>query len=205
MRSGELEQDWMKTEEPNIPETAESEKRSQTSFESRPGLTGRRAFFARLAEVVAASVAVLFAIPFVRYLLYPFFAISARFGWSNLGPADQFTSGATPVARWVTVTEKDGWLQSESKRAVYVTKDAHGRVEVLSAVCPHLGCTVQWRGSKNEFVCPCHGSIFAPDGARIAGPAPRGMDSLPITVQDGQLMVQYEDFQQLLPTKQILD
>lgn len=42
---------------------------------------------------------------------------------------------------------------------------------VISAVCTHLGCTVQWRGT--EFDCPCHGSRYRPDGTVIAGPAPR--------------------------------
>jgi len=42
---------------------------------------------------------------------------------------------------------------------------------VISAICTHLGCTVQWRGS--EFDCPCHGSRFTPNGIVISGPAPR--------------------------------
>jgi cytochrome b6-f complex iron-sulfur subunit len=45
------------------------------------------------------------------------------------------------------------------------------RFHVISAICTHLGCTVQWRGT--EFDCPCHGSRFRPDGSVIAGPAPR--------------------------------
>ena len=44
---------------------------------------------------------------------------------------------------------------------------------VVSAVCTHLGCTVQWKQGRHEFACPCHGSRFHEDGANFAGPAPR--------------------------------
>jgi cytochrome b6-f complex iron-sulfur subunit len=44
---------------------------------------------------------------------------------------------------------------------------------IVSAVCTHLGCTVQWKQDKSEFACPCHGSRFRQDGANFAGPAPR--------------------------------
>jgi menaquinol-cytochrome c reductase iron-sulfur subunit len=193
----------MSKKQPENSETAHPDEMRE-AFEARPVLTGRRAFFARIAETAAACVAVLFAIPFVRYLFYPVSVIGASNGWTNIGSDTYFTSLTAPVARWITVSQNDGWLQSQSKKAIYITKDAQGQVEALSAVCPHLGCTVQWRQRRRQFICPCHGSIFAPDGARIAGPAPRGMDSLPIQVQNGNLLVKYEDFQQLLPTKEVL-
>ena len=44
---------------------------------------------------------------------------------------------------------------------------------VVSAVCTHLGCTVQWKQDRREFACPCHGSRFHDDGSNFAGPAPR--------------------------------
>jgi cytochrome b6-f complex iron-sulfur subunit len=44
---------------------------------------------------------------------------------------------------------------------------------VVSAVCTHLGCTVQWKQDRGEFACPCHGSRFRADGTNFAGPAPR--------------------------------
>ena len=39
-----------------------------------------------------------------------------------------------------------------------------------SAVCTHLGCTVNLAGEG--FRCPCHGSVFDPSGAVVSGPAP---------------------------------
>lgn len=195
----------MKTEGHNISEGAPPNEGGKRA-ESRAVLTGRRAFFARVVEILAGCVAVLFAIPFVRYLLYPISSSRAGAGsrWSDLGPAGDFMRLSAPVARWITVSQNDGWLQSQSKKPVYIAKDAQGQVTVLTAVCPHLGCTIQWNEAKDQFLCPCHGSVFAADGGRIAGPTPRGMDSLPLRVENGQLKVQYEDFQQLVPTKRVL-
>jgi Rieske Fe-S protein len=41
---------------------------------------------------------------------------------------------------------------------------------VFSLTCTHLGCRVE-RVSSGGFACPCHGSRFAADGNRTAGPA----------------------------------
>ena len=63
-----------------------------------------------------------------------------------------------------------------------------GRLRALSAVCTHLGCTVE-RGEAG-FRCPCHGSEFGKDGAAKAGPAPRGLPWRPLTLgPDGSLVV----------------
>lgn len=56
--------------------------------------------------------------------------------------------------------------------------------------CVHLGCTVPWNASANEFHCPCHGSIYDRHGVRTAGPAPRPLDLMPFEVaSDGSLTV----------------
>jgi cytochrome b6-f complex iron-sulfur subunit len=66
--------------------------------------------------------------------------------------------------------------------------------------CPHLGCSVPWRGGfsyegdQGWFRCPCHGSTYTKAGVRVFGPAPRSMDTMAIeidgagniTVQTGQ-------------------
>merc|ERR1719266_2485715 len=42
----------------------------------------------------------------------------------------------------------------------------------LNAVCTHLGCVVPWSAANNKFMCPRHGSQYAPTGAVVRGPAP---------------------------------
>ena len=39
-------------------------------------------------------------------------------------------------------------------------------------VCTHLGCVVPWSAAQNKYMCPCHGSQYAPNGAVVRGPAP---------------------------------
>jgi Rieske Fe-S protein len=57
--------------------------------------------------------------------------------------------------------------------AVY--KDREGGVYALSAICPHMGCTVHWNGFEKSWDCPCHGSRFSKEGELLEGPAYRGL------------------------------
>lgn len=56
-----------------------------------------------------------------------------------------------------------------SKIAVY--RDQTGALYERSAVCPHLGCIVQWNPAEKTWDCPCHGSRFDKFGDVINGPA----------------------------------
>lgn len=55
--------------------------------------------------------------------------------------------------------------------------------------CPHLGCTVPWLPEEGKFHCPCHGSIYERTGQNIAGPAPRPMDYMNVTIENGNILV----------------
>lgn len=164
----------------------------------------RRSYLGWLLGLCTAGVGAVLAAPLVRFSLYPLRAKTTEVKWSEVGPMTDFNSITGPVQRSVTVEQVDGWRKAVSEKIVYVTKNRRGQLEVLSAVCPHLGCSVQWLGSKNEFLCPCHGAEFAPDGARASGPAPRGMDSLESEVENGLLMVRYRYYRQLIPTKEVI-
>lgn len=58
--------------------------------------------------------------------------------------------------------------------ATYLIVKDDGSLESygLNAVCTHLGCVVPWSAANNKFMCPCHGSQYAPTGAVVRGPAP---------------------------------
>jgi cytochrome b6-f complex iron-sulfur subunit len=76
---------------------------------------------------------------------------------------------------------------SEGKFYIVHTEDG---IEALYWKCVHLGCTVPWVAGSGEFICPCHGSVYAYDGSRISGPAPRALDAMPVTVNaDGTVTV----------------
>ncbi len=67
--------------------------------------------------------------------------------------------------------------------------------------CPHLGCTVPWKekfvwpdpatGAPTQgwFRCPCHGSTYTDAGVLVYGPAPRPLDTMALTVENGRITV----------------
>ena len=74
-------------------------------------------------------------------------------------------------------------------RRLFVVRDEDD-FHVISSVCTHLGCTVQWRQDERRFDCPCHGSRFREDGTVISGPAPRPLEWYAVTLSpDGYLEV----------------
>lgn len=62
-------------------------------------------------------------------------------------------------------------------------------VVALFQTCPHLGCRVPSCESSQWFECPCHGSRYNRVGEKRGGPAPRGMDRFPGTIEGGNLVV----------------
>lgn len=55
--------------------------------------------------------------------------------------------------------------------------------------CSHLGCSVNWVKDSKRFECPCHGSIFNPDGTVNHGPAAYPLSHLKVTPQGDSLLV----------------
>jgi menaquinol-cytochrome c reductase iron-sulfur subunit len=185
-----------------------SENASSEISQSAPALNtergSRRSFLGTLLALGTAFVAALLSAPLIRFALFPLLRRTTELKESPVGPITDFNSLSAPLIRTIQIEQVDGWRKTVSQKAVYVTKDSQGKLCVLSSICPHLGCTVPWSAEKNAFACPCHGATFAPDGMRTGGPALRGMDTLESTVQDGQLMVRFQYFRQLVAGKEVI-
>lgn len=180
------------------------QKLSNTIDKTDVVVVNRRSFFGALVAIGSAAMGAIFAIPVLRYALYPLYASASGTEWSDVGEVGEFADSKAPVLKTITFAQRDSWREVVSSQSVYVNRTADGQFIVLSAICPHLGCSVSWQKTQNEFVCPCHGGRFTPDGKHISGPPPRPMDGLSTRVKDGKLQVDFEFFRSNLPNQEKL-
>ena len=120
---------------------------------------------------------------------YQFFSPNVLFE-----PSPTFRAGNPDLYPFNSVT----FLQDQQVYIVHVPQGFYA----VSAVCTHLGCVTQWRPDAGMISCPCHGSKFQADGAKIEGPAPRPLPHFAISLTaDGELLV---DKLQNINPKQVL-
>lgn len=184
--------------------TGDSENAIRSLSASGSPLESRRSFLGALLGVGSVFVGALLSVPLIRFALFPLLRRTTELKSSPLGALSELSALTKPVMRTIQIEQVDGWRKAVSEKAVYITKDKQGQLLVLTSVCPHLGCTVPWNKEKNQFICPCHGAAFAPDGTRLSGPSLRGMDTLETSVQDGQLQVRFQYFRQLVSDKEVI-
>lgn len=108
---------------------------------------------------------------------------------ASVGKPESFPEGATFI----------------SDLRLFIVREGN-EFHAISAVCTHLGCTVNYvalpetkvikiKGKSYEenweFSCPCHGSKYYFDGTNYAGPAPKPLPSLHISLSQitGELVV----------------
>lgn len=72
-------------------------------------------------------------------------------------------------------------------KPVVLSQQTAGKVMAFSAICTHMGCTVNAGGP--QFHCPCHGSIYnAFTGEVVRGPAPAALSPIPVSVSGGEIV-----------------
>jgi menaquinol-cytochrome c reductase iron-sulfur subunit len=161
----------------------------------------RRTFMNWVIAGIGAFITAAVGIPLVGAAIMPALKKS-RSNEVSAGPVTNFPLGE-PKSASVTITRSDGWVEAKEDRGIWVVRTGEYDFTVYNGRCVHLGCAYSWVPAQNQFVCPCHGGHYTLDGQVTAGPPPRPLDTLQWRVDQGNLIVRYEDFRLGIPQKEM--
>lgn len=68
-------------------------------------------------------------------------------------------------------------IDINGKKVAAYQKNNEERI-LLSPICTHKGCVVNWNNSDKTWDCPCHGSRYEADGTVKNGPAEKNLEKL---------------------------
>jgi Rieske Fe-S protein len=97
---------------------------------------------------------------------YPYYLIRDRFA----GPEGKSLRSVAPG---------EGKILELNGERVAAWRSDRGNVTLLSPICTHMGCVVDWNDAERTWDCPCHGSRFKPTGEVLAGPAESPLEKRP--------------------------
>ncbi len=146
--------------------------------EAVPPLSRRKFVKAGMAAAGAAYAAAL-GYPLFRYLATP---------------AER--AAALAAVKEVTLADADK-LPRESAlmfkfagRPALLLHHADDTWTALTAVCTHLGCTVQFDKDRKAIYCACHGGMYNPKtGANISGPPPKPLLVFKAQILPGKVVI----------------
>lgn len=146
----------------------------------------RRRLLNRLSLTLSGLAGFVVSVPIIAYLLSPLLN-PAKNVWRDVGPVSQFRIDET-----VQVEIQDPsplpWAGQTATTAAWLRRTEQG-FTAFAVNCTHLGCPVNWLGSAEIFICPCHGGVFYADGAVAAGPPPRPLWRHEVRVRDDRVEV----------------
>ncbi|HEY2018176.1 MAG TPA: ubiquinol-cytochrome c reductase iron-sulfur subunit [Bryobacteraceae bacterium] len=149
--------------------------------------TSRRSFFIGAIYAIWAVIGASLGLPAAVYLLLPPKARKES-DFVEAGDISKLASNS-PVEMTFRRTRVDGWKILSEKSTAWVVRTADSQVVAFGPQCTHLGCAYHWEEGKNEFLCPCHSSLFAVDGRVVSGPAPRPLDRYETKLQGNKLLI----------------
>ena len=136
----------------------------------------RRGFLETFLGVSVAASLISFLYPVLRYVIPP--------KQAELG-SDLVLAGHVGDLKPNT-----GIIFPFGSRPALLVLSSDGKYHALSAVCTHLGCTVQYRSDLNEVWCACHNGIYDVNGRNISGPPPQPLESYGVMLKGNEIYVQ---------------
>jgi menaquinol-cytochrome c reductase iron-sulfur subunit len=158
-----------------------------TAAESPVAGTTRRSFYIGAIYGIWAVISAALSLPALAYLFFPP-KVRKQDEWIDAGDVSKLAPNS-PVELTFRRNRVDGWKVYSEKSTAWVVKQPDNSVVAFGPQCTHLGCAYHWEEGKNEFLCPCHTSIFSPSGQVVDGPAPRPLDRYDVKVEGSRLLL----------------
>ncbi len=133
----------------------------------------RREFFRLLMYLLGSTAFISFFYPLLRFLAPPGSEANIK---KLVLPKSDVPSGKAKSIVFNNVP------------AIVINRPDKGFI-VLSKVCTHLGCIVEYNGDKKVMLCPCHAGMFDLDGNVISGPPPKSLQRLPLRVEGETIVI----------------
>jgi len=136
----------------------------------------RRTFLDALLAASGAALAAFVAYPIARYLVPP--------------KAPEAATRRVVAAKQDEVPPGGFKIFPFGGEPGILIRGKDGAYRALSAVCTHLGCTVQLRPDGQSIWCACHNGFYDLEGRNVSGPPPRPLESYVVHVIGGDVAVE---------------
>ena len=104
----------------------------------------------------------------------------------------------------IIMDKVDAWntYRNQPVGSVYLRRTDKDKVVALNSICPHLGCTVDYKPAEKNYFCPCHTSEFHLTGEPGNKIPPRALDSLDVEIRNStEVWVKFQNFRATTPEK----
>jgi cytochrome b6-f complex iron-sulfur subunit len=144
-----------------------------------PGDKNTRRAFLAAAGVAGLAYTVALAYPIYRYLASP-----AEMAMEATAVSQVTLKGAQQLPAGSVLMFKFG------PSPAMLIHHLDDKWVAMTAVCTHLGCTVQYEPQADRIHCACHGGVYNPyTGANVSGPPPKPLKLFKVTPGDAGVEV----------------
>ena len=154
--------------------------------------TTRRRFLVVMMSIVASMLGLILGIPFIRSVIGAG-SVAKKETWVKVADLQSIPVGE-PIRLNFVQNEQDAFIQQAALHSVWVVRHSQTEATAYSPICPHAGCYYNWSTQLRRFACPCHASVFEINGMVVSGPAPRPLDTLPVKIESGSLLLAWKRF-----------
>jgi cytochrome b6-f complex iron-sulfur subunit len=136
----------------------------------------RRGFLNLLIRLSATTLGGFVLYPVVRYLIPP--------------PSPEAATRRVIAARKDELAPGSFKIFPFGGQPGILIRTAEGGYKAFTAVCTHLGCTVQYKGSAQAIWCACHNGQYDLDGRNVSGPPPRPLEQYLVHESGNEIVVE---------------